>query len=69
MGWIGRLIEILLVTTHTCCWCVVVISLVTCRTIVSDNGMCSGQYIVIIVIGKCCRIPIRLGGVAGFTII
>lgn len=68
MVWIVRGIVIRDVATRASIWSVIIIPLVTGRTIVCDRCMCSIQYIVIIVYWEGRRLPVRSRSVAHFTI-
>jgi hypothetical protein len=65
---IGRLVVAGLVTALTGVRRVVVISIVTGCTIRGNISMRSIQHIIVIVNGKSCRIPSRVGGMACGTI-
>jgi len=65
---VGGLVIVVNVTTVASVWCVVVISIVTSRTIVRNNGMSAIEHIIVIVVCKRSRIPTGVGCVARFTI-
>ncbi len=68
MRWIIRLVVISQVTSHASIGCVVIVSVMTCGTLVGDCGVCSIEWIIIIMYREQGRIPIRIRGVAGNTI-
>ena len=60
-------IVIIGMTTGTGVWCVVVITIVTSRAVVSDGCVCSDELIEVVVNGESGWRPSGLGGVAGFA--
>ena len=46
---IGRLVIIVLVTPYACTWGVVIVTVVTGDTLICDDGVRTGKYIILIV--------------------
>ena len=46
---IGRLVIIVLVTPYACTWGVVIVPVVTGDTLICDDGVRTGKYIILIV--------------------
>ena len=62
------LIVIVLVTSKTCVWGVVVITVMAGCALICYGGMCPDQRIIIVMIRKQRRIPVRISGMACNTI-
>ena len=61
------LIVIVLVTSKTCVWGVVVITVMAGCALICYGGMCPAQRLIIVMIRKQRRIPVRISGMTGNT--
>ena len=66
MGWIGSLVIIILMAAHARIWNTGIIPVVTCIATKAYMGSC--KYIIVVMSGKCCRVPSGIRRMAGCTI-
>jgi hypothetical protein len=52
-------IEIIGMASGTGIGCIVVVSVMTCRTVIGNSSMCSGEWVEVMVQGKSGRCPTR----------
>ena len=65
---VGGLAIIFLVATYASVGCVVIVTLVTCGTIVRDRSMRPRKRVIITMCGKSSRAPTRVSGMAQLTV-
>jgi len=67
--WIGSLVVVVHVTSGACIGRVVVIPVVTVAALVGDGCMRTCKNIIVVVNRECGRLPARIGGMAGNTLV